>query len=394
MSNFNLGRIAATVSLGVLLSTTGLAAQELTLAMSMNRTGPLAANGTTNDIAAKMAIDEINAKGGVNGKKLKLVVFDTAGDPKQAVTATRRFVEDDKALAIIGPFSSGEVRVTFPVGDQAGIVQISNGSSAPGLTKGFTYAFRNTSDELIQFRRLMTVMKAKNILPQKVAITYATDEFVSKSLGADVYPAALKEAGVQIVASVGFPLQAFDVAPQVTELKRANPDAVAIGGTVEVVLKVAREMRRQGMTARILTSGVAADPHLAEKLGKDGEGTLYPTYYYHKLNQRVADFQQKFAQNTKAANMAKTIPQHVDVSAYDIVYILAEALKRANVTGDASKLAVERTAIRDQLKTMKGWNFDGVIGRSWFGEDGDASLPTYVVEVRNNDFQLLDTVQP
>lgn len=390
----SLAVIAAIIALGGVLAGAARAQDPLIIGLSMNKTGPLAANGTTNDVAVGLAVDEINAKGGVNGKPLKVLIFDTAGDPKQAVTATRRFAEDDKALAIIGPFSSGECRVAFPVGERAQIVQISNASSAPGLTKGFHYAFRNTSDELTQMRRLLQAMKNKEMLPKNAAIIYATDEFISKSLGTDVFPTAFKDAGVPVVASVGFPLQAFDVAPQVTELKRADPAAVAIGGTVEAVVKVVHEMRRQGMTARVLTSGVAADPFLAEKLGKDGDGTLYPTYYYHKLNDRVLAFQEKFAAATKAQGLSKTIPQHADVSAYDIVFILAEAMRRAGTTGDPDKLAAERTAIRDQLTTMKSWNFEGVIGREYFGPEGDALMPTYVVQIDGGDFTLLDTVQP
>ena len=390
-------RIFKTCLLSGLLGLTSLSglsamAADLVLGVSVNRTGPLSANGTTTGVAVQLAVDEINAAGGVNGNKLKTSVFDTAGDPKQAVTATRQFVTDDHALAVIGPFSSGECRVAFPVGEREGIVQISNASSAPGLTKGFKFAFRNTSDELIQFRRLMAAMKDKSILPANAAIIYATDEFVSKSLGEQIFPTALKEAGVPIVASIGFPLQAFDLAPQVTELKRSNPAAVAIGGTVEAVIKVVREMRRQGMTARILTSGVAADPHLAEKLGPDGDGLLYPTYYYHKLNKQVEEFQQKFAKATQAAGFSKTIPQHADASAYDIVYILADAMRRAKTTGDAAKVAAERVAIRDQLNAMKTWGYSGILGKSYFGEIGDALLPTYIVEIKNGDFKLLDTI--
>lgn len=368
------------------------AADDLVLGVSMNRTGPLSANGTTTDVDVQMAIDEINAKGGVNGKKLRAVVFDTAGDPKQAVVATRRFAEDDKALAIVGPFSSGEVRVAFPAGERDGIVQISNASSAPGLTKGFKYAFRNTTDELIQFERLLAVMKEKSITPKNVAIIYASDDFISKSLGTAVFPTALNKAGVPISASIGFPLQGFDVSAQVAELKQANPDAVAIGGTVEAVIKVVREMRRQGVESRVLTSGVAADPGIAEKLGKDGDGSLYPTYYYHKLNAKVLDFQKRFAAAAAKQGFSKTIPQHADVSAYDIVYLLAEAMRRGNVTGDVAKLASERDVIRDQLHQTKSWNFEGVIGREYFDEDGEAHMPTYIVQIENSDFELLDTV--
>ncbi len=367
-------------------------ARDLVIGLSMNKTGPLSANGTTTDIDVTMAVNEINAKGGIDGNMLKVSSFDTASDPKQAATAIRRFVEDDKALAVIGPFSSGECRVAFPVGERAGIVQISNAASAPGISKGFKFAFHNTSDELTQFRRLLKVMVDKGIAPKKPAIIYASDEFISKSLGTDVFPTAFKEANIPVIATIGFPLQAFDVASQVTELKSADPDAVAIGGSVEAVIKVVREMRRQGMTARVLTSGVAADPGLAEKLGKDGDGTLYPTYYYHKLNDEVLAFQKKFGEATRAAGLSKTIPQHADVSAYDIVYIFAEAMRRAHVTGDPDKLAAERIAIRDQIADMKPWDFHGVIGREFFNDQGDAILPTYIVEIENGDFTLLSSV--
>jgi branched-chain amino acid transport system substrate-binding protein len=371
---------------------TAEAADDLVIGVSMNRTGPLSANGTTTDVAVQMAIDDINAKGGVNGKKLRAVIFDTAGDPKQAAVATRQFAEDDKALAIIGPFSSGEVRVAFPIGERDGVVQISNASSAPGLTKGFTYAFRNTTDELIQFERLLKVMKDKGITPKNVGIIYASDDFISKSLGTAVFPAALKGANIPVSASIGFPLQAFDVSAQVADLKQASPDAVAIGGTVEAVIKVVREMRRQGLQSRMLTSGVAADPHIAEKLGPDGNGSLYPTYYYHKLNDKVLEFQKRFAAETAKRGFSKTIPQHADVSAYDIVFLLAEAMRRGHVTGDAARLASERTAIRDELHQSKSWDFEGVIGREYFDQNGEAHMPTYIIEIENSDFKLLETV--
>ncbi|MBT0957220.1 ABC transporter substrate-binding protein [Alphaproteobacteria bacterium KMM 3653] len=377
---------------GLCLAAAPALAEDLVIGLSMNKTGPLAANGTTNDVAVNLAVEEINAAGGINGNMLKVNIFDTAGDPKQAVTATRQFAKDDGALAIIGPFSSGECRVAFPVGEREGIVQISNASSAPGLTEGFDYAFRNTSDELTQFRRLITAMESHEILPANVAIIYATDDFISKSLGEQAFPTAFEEAGIPVVATIGFQLQAFDLAPQVTELKQANPEAVAIGGTVEAVQKVVREMRRQGVTSRVLASGVAADPHLAEKLGADGDGLLYPTYYYHKLNDEVLSFQEKFAAATTAAGHSKTIPQHADASAYDVVHILAEALRRAEVTGDPAKLEEERDAIRDQLKSMEAWNYSGILGESHFSEVGDAALPTHVVEIRDHDFHLLDTI--
>ncbi len=134
--------LAALVAAG-----TAKADGELVLGYMMAKSGPYVSLANTNEVAVDMAVEEINKKGGINGKKIKVVKFDTAGDPKQATTALRRFAQDDAALAVIGPFSSSEVRTTFPVGEREGIAQMSMASSAPGLTKGFTYGFRNTTDE-------------------------------------------------------------------------------------------------------------------------------------------------------------------------------------------------------------------------------------------------------
>src|SRR5260221_12954939 len=97
-------------------------AQEILLGYLPSLAGPFATLSRTNEIAAQIAVDEINAIGGINGKKLKIISFDTAGKPDQAVVGLRKLAEDDKVLAVIGPFSSGECRVVFPAGERSGVV--------------------------------------------------------------------------------------------------------------------------------------------------------------------------------------------------------------------------------------------------------------------------------
>jgi branched-chain amino acid transport system substrate-binding protein len=127
-------RIMRTALLTVALaaaSMTTAAAQDLLLGYLPASGGPFATFSKTNAIAAQMAIDEINSAGGVNGKKLRIVEFDTAGKPDQAVVGLRKLADDDKVLAIIGPFSSSECRVVFPAGERAGIDTMSMASSRP-----------------------------------------------------------------------------------------------------------------------------------------------------------------------------------------------------------------------------------------------------------------------
>lgn len=106
-------------------------AEDVVLGLNMVKSGALKNVGEATETAVDIAVDEINAKGGIGGKKIKLLKYDTGTDPKQAATATQKFAEDDNALAVIGPFSSGEAAVGFPVGERLGIVEISNSSSQP-----------------------------------------------------------------------------------------------------------------------------------------------------------------------------------------------------------------------------------------------------------------------
>src|SRR5271157_1965103 len=216
---------AKAIMLGLLTATAASAviggaaqAQDLTLGYLPALAGPFATLSRTDEIAAQIAIEEINAGGGIAGKKLRIVSFDTSGKPDQAVVGLNKLAEDDKVLAVIGPFSSGECRVVFPAAERAGVVSMSMASSAPKLAEPFTYGLRNTSDEGYLFSRLMRALQEHNLPVATAAIAYATDDVVSKTMGEIVLPNVMKKAGTDIKLSVTFQNQAFDLAPQVSQL--------------------------------------------------------------------------------------------------------------------------------------------------------------------------------
>src|SRR5204862_5243415 len=220
-------------------------AQDLLLGYLPASGGPFATFSKTNAIAAQMAIDEINSAGGINGKKLRIVDFDTAGKPDQAVVGLRKLADDDKVLAIIGPFSSSECRVVFPAGDRAGVVAMSMASSAPKLAEPFQYAFRNTSDEGYMFERVMRALRSKNVPIATGAIAYATDDVISKVMGENVLPGVMKKAGTDVKLSVTFQTQAFDLAAQVSQLLGQPTDLIGVGSGPGPATRLGQELRRQ-----------------------------------------------------------------------------------------------------------------------------------------------------
>ena len=191
MKSRGFAAIAMTAALGLGFRAP-VAAQDLVLGYIAAKTGPFVSLSKTNEIAAQIAVDEINAKGGVNGKKLRIETFDSSGKPEQAVVGVRTLEKDKKVLAIIGPFSSSEARVAFPIAERLKIVTMPMASSAPGLAEPFEFAFRNTSNEGYMFAQVMKTLKEKGIPVRNAAIAHATDDTISKVMGTRVFPRSSK----------------------------------------------------------------------------------------------------------------------------------------------------------------------------------------------------------
>ena len=364
------------------------AADEIVLGLSYGKTGLYSTINKTTEVAVDIAVAEINAAGGVNGKKIRIVKYDTAGDPKQAVVAVRKFARDDKALGVIGPFSSSEARVAFAAGEREKIVQIPNASSAPKLADKFSYAYRLTESEYLQFMRVVKTMKKRGAMKKSVAIMYGTDDVVSKAVGMYIMKPILTKEKVNITGPIGFATKAFDVSPQVSQLKGKNLDYVGLAGITPIAIRVLKEMRRQKINVPIIGAQIWADPEIVHGMGADGDNAVFAASYYYNLNKRTRDFKNKFVAAAAKQGIKKLWPHHVDASAYDIVYVFKKAMEVAKVTGNPKRVKAERTAIRDALlKTT----FDLVQGKVCFEKTGDAQLPAYIMTMKDKKWNLLDT---
>jgi len=364
-------------------------AQEILLGNLFAGAGPFATLAKTNEIAAQMAVEEINAAGGVNGKKLKIVSFDTAGKPEQAVVGVRKLAEDDRVMAIIGPFSSGECRVAFPVGERTGVVMMSMASSAPKLAEPFTYGLRNTSDEGYMFQRVMKTLQEKKYPIATGAMAYATDDVISKTMGEIVLPNIMKAAGTELKGSVTFQTQAFDLSAQVSQLKATPTDLIGVGSGPDAAIRLAQELRRQGHQGRLVAGSTIADSELAIRMGPTGNGTVIPTTFFGGVSDKAKAFEAEFVKRAKAAGVDRTAASQFDAAAYDIVLFYAHAMKEGKVTGDPARLATERTAVRDILRAMPP--FLALEGPISFGKNGDALKPVYIIEMQGGKWNLLAT---
>lgn len=364
-------------------------AQELVLGLSFPKTGRYASVGAATEVAVDVAVAEINAAGGVNGRKIRVEKFDTASEARNAQIAVQRFAEDAKALAVIGPFSSQEAQVAFAAGERLEIVQMPNAASAPGLTKDRKWAWRMTEDEGKQFGRLLKTLAERKLIREKtVAVMYPSDEFVGKAL-ASWMPKLLEANGwKQVIPPEGFPTNATDLSPHVTKLRGQSPAVLAFAGLPEGAAKVMKELRRQGHDSVLIGAQIFADPDIAKTLGPDGEGAIFVSWYWWNQNERTRAFEKKFLEEARKRGIVKSGAHHVDAGAYDIVYVYADAMKRAGVTGDAARLKAERNAIREALAKTE---LEGVTGRICFDKERDAELSAYIIRIKGGERVLVDS---
>ncbi|WP_377298295.1 ABC transporter substrate-binding protein [Rhizobium sp. SGZ-381] len=380
-------RFATSVALAALLTGPALAEDTIKIGNLVATAGFLKGVAEPAVVAADVALAEINAAGGINGKKVEFVRFDTSSDPKQASVGARKLAQDDGVLAILGPFSSGESAVAFNDAERLKVLMMPNSASTPGLTDGKTYGWRLSEDEEKQFRRLLKSIKARGIKADTAEIVYISEEVVSNSAGTKLYPKLLAEMGIKHGDPIAVQYKSFDMSAQAARILQSNPDIVALAATPDSASKVIKELRRQGYKGRIIGSQIFADPNVVELFGPEGEGTMLVAGFWKGFNARSQAFNDTFVAEAEKRGIHKLGAHHSDAQTYDTLYLMKQVMEKAGVTGDPSKLAEEREKIN---AAMQGVNFSGILGDNICFAGHDAELPGYIIEIKDGKWTKFD----
>lgn len=344
-------------------------------------------------IAVDMAIEQINAAGGVNGMPLTTVLYDTASKPAEATRVVRKLATDDKVLAILGPFSSSECEVAFPVGNKIGIVMIAQASSKPGVAAANRpYAFRNKVDELRLAIPAIKKWKAHHNI-KTVAIVHDAKDAVGRALGTLVLPGVCKKLGLEIVNAgkyVTYSTSDFDMKPQVTRLKGFKFDGIVFGGVYMDGVTFIKEARRQGVNQPM----VAGNPlmHLLFPIqgGKAAEGVYTSSeFYYWMPKPSVQKFTKEYIKRAKKKGFDPPQPLQFDVNVYDTIKMLAHVMKERGITNKPADLAKDREKIMKGLTEIR--DFPGLASKISFNpKTGDADKQIYVVKAQGGEWVLVD----
>lgn len=340
-------------------------------------TGPQAHIGNDIKNGTQLAVDELNAKGveiGGNKVKLELLAEDDQADPKTATLVAQKLI-DSGAVAVVGHFNSGASIPASRIYSDAGVPQISPGSTNPKYTQqGYKTTFRVLANDLQQ-GKVIGEFAVKNLDAKKVAII---DDRTAYGQGlADEVEKAVKAAGGEIVAREYTSDKATDFLAILTSIKGKQPDAVVFAGIDPQAGPMVKQMRSLGMDAKFLGGDGMQTPNFIKLGGADAEGAMASIPGLPKDEMPGG---KKFLDDYKAK-----FNKEVELFApfgYDAVYVFVDAMKRAGSSDPAKFLPeIGKTSI------------DGVIGPIAFDDKGDIKNgPITIFVVKNGEWQPMETV--
>lgn len=328
----------------------------------------------------ELAVEEINAKGGIGGLPIEMICYDDQTLESEALQQMSRLVDRDKVLAVIGPCFSGPFETIAPQLDTRFKTVIDSYCSAkPGLSAMSKWAFRNT---LTSDKQLTPVVKAwlDEYKIKKVVIIYDAEDAVSKGEGAAVLPKLLKENNIEILDSLTYRTKDTDYSAQVTKAKSLGAEGIALGACYQNAAAIAKEMQKQDLKVPIIGGACAGAPGYIEIAGKAAEGTYMSTAAW--LDDPRPEVQ-AFVKKIKA-KMNGSLPPYSGPRSYDIVYSFKYCFEKAGITNKSADLDSDRDKIRECLGTLK--DFPGVAGPITMDAVRDGTGITAILKVVNGKY--------
>jgi branched-chain amino acid transport system substrate-binding protein len=343
-------------------------------------TGKGAEWGQTAKISMEIAVEEINAKGGIGGVPIELICYDYQTLEAEGLKVVSRLVERDKVLAISGPcFSSVFETIAPQLDTQLKTVINSYCSSKPGLSAMSKWAFRNT---LTSDKQLKPVVAAwvKEYKPKKVVIIYDAEDAVSKAEGAAILPVLLKANGVEVLDMLTYRTKDTDYSAQITKAKSLGAEGIAFGSCYQNAAAIAKEAHKQGLKVPMVGGACASAPGFIEIAGSAAEGTYMSTAAW--LDDPRPEVQ-TYLKKILAKNNGKA-PPYGAPRAYDIIYSYKHCFEASGVTNKPADVDSDRDKIRGCLAGLK--NFPGVAGEITMDEHRDGAGSSAILKVVNGKY--------
>lgn len=340
-------------------------------------TGSEATFGQSSHKGTQLAVNEINANGGVLGKKIQLLTEDNQSQAGQSATVVRKLISSDGVVAILGEVASSRSLEAAPICQQNKIPMISPSSTNPKVTETGDYIFRVCFIDPFQ-GTVMANFARKTLKLQNVAVL--TDVKSDYSVGlAKFFKEGLVAGGGKIAVEQNYSGGDKDFNAQLTSIKAANPDGIFVPGYYTEVGLIALQAKQLGLTVPIFGGDGWESSSLVPIGGAALEGDYFSTHFSPEdtspaVQNFVKQYKQKFNET----------PDAMAALGYDSVMILADAMKKTGSTDGAK--------VRDALAAEK--DFPGVTGNLTMDANRNASKPAVILAIKNGAFKYVETVAP
>ncbi|MBI4866842.1 MAG: ABC transporter substrate-binding protein [Candidatus Wallbacteria bacterium] len=340
-------------------------------------TGGIAAFGMESKDGIELAVEEINAAGGVLGKKVEVLVEDDKGDPADTTNAVSKLINTDKVVALLGSVASSCTLAGAPVANSAKVPMVTHNSTNDKVTQVGEFIFRTCFID--SFQGATSAYVAAKIIKAKTAalITDVNSDY-SKGLG-EAFVAKFKELGGTITSEVSYQQNDVNFSSQLTKLKGTPADVVFIPGYYTEVALILKQAKQLKIGSVFLGADGWDDPKLLELAAEAADGTYIVTHYSPdqkspEVEKLLKAYQAKF----------KRDPAVTDALAYDSMYVIADALKRAG--------KVDSLALRDALAATK--DLKGATGTITINKERNADKAAIVLKVEGGKMKFVESVKP
>jgi len=340
-------------------------------------TGDNASFGTSQNNGVQMALEEINASGGVLGKKIDLTVEDNETKQGETTTIVRKLISQDHVVAIIGEVASSKSLEAAPICQASKIPQIATAATNPRVTQTGDYIFRVCFTDDFQ-----AVVIARFVLEKLKLnkIAFMTDVKQDYSVGlTNIAKDYLIKNGATIVKEQSYSSGDKDFRAQLTDLKAAAPEVIIITGYYPEAALIAKQARQFGIKATLVGGDGWDGSSLIPVGGKAIEGAYFSNHFsVEDTSPIVQTFVQKYKQKYNA------VPDAFAALGYDAMKLLADAINRAG-SPDPEKI---RAAIQDTE------NFPGVSGKITIGKDRNAQKSAVIITIKDGAYKYAETIEP
>src|SRR6202142_1673416 len=369
------GVVLATMLTGAVLAQSGA---PIKLADVAELSGGGATVGTNWKNGIDLATEEINAKGGILGRKLEVTHADSQSNPGVARAQVQKAL-DNEPYVLLGPGYSGSVKVTAPLAAEAGITQIVGGEAAELTQAGNKFLFRTSFGQQSSMPKVAKYINDE-LKAKSVAIVWVNNDFGKG--GRDVIAREFARYGIKVAADLSTEAGQADFAADVSRIKAANPDAVFIYLNEEESARILKELKRQGATAPLIGETTLVGQKVVELAGEAANGARgHVGLTTDAPVDLVKAFREKFV---KKYNY---IPDHNGIKGYLAIYMVKAATEKMG--------KVDAKAFADNLlgSTIKAANEPGILMDATFDANGDIDRQGFLVEIVDGK-QVIKQVLP